>query len=70
MDEYGTCEFLEEPDRFLIRLHERLPDSDAMHILAHEWAHAVAWTDDPLVEAHGPEWGVAYSRCYQALFEP
>tara|TARA_R100000808_G_scaffold134_1_gene992 strand:- start:23271 stop:23576 length:306 start_codon:yes stop_codon:yes gene_type:complete len=70
MEEYGTCEYLEEPDRFLIRIHARLADSEALGILAHEWAHALAWTDDPLVDAHGPEWGVAYSRCYQALWEP
>lgn len=69
MEEWGSCEKLESPDRFIIRIHSRLSDDLAVSILAHEWAHARAWSEDPLVENHGPEWGVAYSRCYRALFD-
>lgn len=69
MDEWGSCEKLESPDRFIIRIHQRLSDDWAVSILAHEWAHARAWTDDPTIPNHGPEWGIAYSRCYSALFD-
>lgn len=37
--------------------------------LIHEWAHAMSWTensDDRSRGDHGPEWGVAFSRAYQA----
>lgn len=70
MEEWGSCEKLESPNRFVIRIHPKLADDWALYILVHEWAHARAWMDDPLVENHGSEWGVAYSRTYQAIFDP
>lgn len=70
MEEWGSCEKLESPTRFVIRVHHKLPDDWALYTLVHEWAHALSWSDDPLVENHGAEWGVAYARCYQAIFDP
>ena len=39
--------------------------------LLHEWAHALAYgtTFRAEFDDHGPEWGVAYSRAYQATVE-
>ena len=37
--------------------------------LMHEWAHAIAWTSNARVDHHGPEWGLAMSRVYQAVIE-
>lgn len=68
MQEWGTCEKLADPDRFLIRVHKELDPDWAVAILVHEWAHARTWVEDPRLDHHGPEWGVAYARCYQALF--
>jgi len=70
LEEWGSCERLESPDRFLIRIGAELSEEWAVAILVHEWAHAKAWTEDALVECHGPEWGLAYSRCYQAIYGP
>lgn len=40
--------------------------------LVHEWAHAMAWNhihDKPGHESyHGPEWGVAFAKCYQVAY--
>lgn len=36
--------------------------------LIHEWAHAMSWTANaPGCGDHGPEWGVAYARAYNAV---
>jgi len=39
--------------------------------LIHEWAHVLAWSGltHESFGAHDAEWGVAYSRCYQAVVE-
>jgi hypothetical protein len=40
--------------------------------IVHEWAHALSDTrcySDGRVADHGPEWGVAFSSCYQAVIE-
>lgn len=41
---------------------------EILDALIHEWAHALAWHEghDDL-EHHDALWGVAYSRCYQAV---
>lgn len=56
---------------FSIILHSglnRLPLFVLRFVLAHEYAHAFAWTEaHPNVNDHDPEFGLAYSRCYRAL---
>jgi hypothetical protein len=36
-------------------------------LLAHEWAHTLVWHVKGEKD-HGPMWGVAYARCYCAVF--
>lgn len=69
MEEWGSCERLECPDRFLLRINGNIPDDYALLIFIHEWSHAKVWGDDPNETAHGPLWGITFSRCYAALFD-
>ena len=74
LDLDGYCEKRE--DKFLIRINRKLKETEAVDVLLHEWAHAIAWTSsfdrlsyERFCETmHGPEWGVAYSKVYR-LFE-
>lgn len=66
-DAWGTCDHLTDPPRFHISIAAGITEAEAIEVLAHEWAHARSWlehTDD-----HSAFWGVAYSECYQALWE-
>jgi hypothetical protein len=72
----GWCR--REPRWFSIRLSGRLTQEAAIDVLVHEWAHAMSWDQhldrmsrSPCISAqafeaaaHGPAWGVAYSRAY------
>lgn len=66
-DSWATSEWLEHDQEFRVLFHRRTPELLRLEVLAHEWAHLLAW-DVEEVE-HGPEWGEAYSRCYRALWE-
>lgn len=37
--------------------------------LFHEWAHCLAWHEGEFFEHHGPEWGLAMSRVWQAMVD-
>ena len=66
---------------FRIRISRELSLSQAVDVLIHEWAHALSWHTcvgglarsrrisknefDRL--AHGPKWGIAYSKVYQCF---
>lgn len=50
-----------------IQLCTSLPENAAVLILLHEWAHALSW--DKGGSDHGPEWGIAYARCWRAYIE-
>lgn len=64
---------------FEITVSRYMSRCEAVDVLLHEWAHAVAWShlDDALgknpavtkaeleYSSHGPAWGVAFSRIYQ-----
>lgn len=66
---------------FRIRISRELSLSQAIDVLIHEWAHALSWHTcvgglarsrrisalefDRL--AHGPKWGLAYSKVYQCF---
>ena len=73
----GLCELRGKGKhrRFLIRVDPDLPLSIALHILVHEWAHALdAWGAGVVRHEwtpadHGDTWGLHYARVYRALFE-
>lgn len=69
MEGWGSCEILECPDRFLLRINGSIPDDYALLILVHEWGHALVWDECPDESPHGPIWGVAFSSAYEALFD-
>lgn len=64
--------------KFRIRVSRELNESEAVDVLLHEWAHALSWEacvgkvahsrsiSDHEFErlAHGPKWGLAFSRVY------
>lgn len=68
-------------DTFRIRISQELSLPQAINVLLHEWAHALSWHTcfsgvargrrisrqefDRL--AHGPKWGLAYSKVYQCF---
>lgn len=74
----GQC--LRRDSRFVVRLNNRMGDEQAVEVLCHEWAHALAWnfTVDRLINAsdtdpveferacHDEAWGCAYSRVWRA----
>jgi hypothetical protein len=72
-DGYGDCALVRESKHgphFVLRVHKELDSSAQTLILIHEWAHALSWgTETHRVQAHGPEWGLAMSRIWQALLE-
>lgn len=53
---------------YLIRLSAQVidhqPDACA-HLLAHEWAHALAWEN--LTHDHGEAWGMAFARAWRII---
>ena len=76
---HGDCSLIDR--RFQIRVSRELNESQAVDVLLHEWAHALSW--DTRVDtaaksrsvseyefdrlAHGPKWGLAYSKVYQCF---
>lgn len=70
----GTTDLVrvgDRPDHFSIIVHPGASFSYMRHILLHEWAHALAWTEGHEdVRDHGPEWALAFSRVYQLTVEP
>lgn len=64
--------------KFQIRVSRELNESEAVDVLLHEWAHALSWeacvgkvaysrsiSDHEFEQlAHGPKWGLAFSRVY------
>lgn len=51
---------------FVIVLDARMSLDASILVLLHEWAHCIAWTTGDFTRDHGPEWGIAYARCYCA----
>lgn len=50
---------------YLVRIDSRISFGHAVHVLFHEWAHALAWDDSG--PDHGPEWGIAYSNIWRLI---
>jgi hypothetical protein len=61
---YGTCS--QGEDAYYISLRASQTYNELVDTLCHEWAHALAWDDDPL-DDHPDEWGIAYARVYRAM---
>lgn len=69
--------------RFVIMLNRKLTEPQAVEVLCHEWAHALAWnyaldrlakkpglTDEEFQSAsHDEAWGCAYSRVWRAYLQ-
>ena len=55
-------------DYYLIRLNKTVvtqsPDTIYL-LLAHEWAHALAW--EFCAYDHGDAWGLAYAKCWRVV---
>lgn len=71
---YGKCSLVRKrgrPSHFVIAVCGRAAWVTVQDSLLHEWAHALAWSEaHNVVEDHGPEWGLAMSRVYQAAVGP
>jgi hypothetical protein len=73
-DEIANCELVltneGNPQYFRIDICPSLPWVAVWLLLLHEWAHTLTWYDGKFVKSHGPEHGMAYSRCYCAYAVP
>jgi hypothetical protein len=79
-DEFGDTERVEVPPeegfedappeyRYVIRINSALPTDFAVWVLVHEWAHVMVWPIYGERDAdHGPYWGIAYGKAYQAAY--
>lgn len=69
-DHLGCCELSHRGTKhFNITIHDT-DDIVMVHLLIHEWAHAVAWLEGHAgVADHGPEWALAMSRIYRDVLE-
>ena len=68
---YGDCGFHKSNETFSIRILKTLDEINAIETLIHEWAHAMTWFALAAIASegdHNSEWGVAYARCYRALY--
>jgi len=65
-DRLGDC--TQRKDHYLIRLNKAVVEGspDAVYlVLAHEWAHAIAW--ETCAYDHGDSWGLALARCWRVI---
>ena len=77
----GQC--LRRDKRFVVLLSDQMGEPQAVEVLCHEWAHALAWnynldrlakapdtTDEEFQAAsHDEAWGCAYSRVWRAFLD-
>ena len=70
---HGDCSLVAKEGqqaRYIIRVAKDIPEEAQVYVLLHEWAHALSWgSESHRIRAHGPEWGIAMSRIWQALVE-
>ncbi len=65
-DRLGDC--TQKKDHYLVRLNKDVVEGspDAIYlVLAHEWAHAIAWESGSY--DHGDSWGLAIARCWRVI---
>lgn len=64
---YGDC--TKDGKRYRIRVDKSAGMHEALLVLCHEWAHAMVWELQTRRDPHHDEhWGIAYARCYRAVF--
>ncbi len=77
----GEC--VRRQHRFVVRLNDQMGEDQAIEVLCHEWAHALAWNyaldrlaNDPDLDpaefaraSHDEAWGCAYARVWRAYLE-
>ena len=77
----GQC--LRRDKRFVVLLNNKMDEPQAVEVLCHEWAHALAWNfsldrlaktpdTDPVAferACHDEAWGCAYSRVWRAYLD-
>jgi hypothetical protein len=77
----GEC--VRRRHRFVVRLNDQMGEDQAIEVLCHEWAHALAWNYslDQLANvpdldpaefdraSHDEAWGCAYARVWRAYLE-
>lgn len=57
--------------KLAVRVNQCLDSSQAIEVLAHEWAHAMTWDiEHERSQSHSAYWGVAYAEAYRAVFNP
>lgn len=57
-------------DRYRIVINSAATEERQIEVLLHEWAHSLAWSFESELEPHhGPHWGIAYARCYHAVYD-
>lgn len=54
-----------ESGRFIIRINSYVHHDFVWEILAHEWAHCLAYPK----MGHHDQWGALYARCYRISYE-
>jgi len=74
-DHIGSTELIyskdDKPSHFKIVVHNQVSYTYVRLVLLHEWAHALAWSlSRDVVDDHGPEWALAFSKLYQHFIEP
>lgn len=77
VDDFGTCELIHNKKtnryKFIITINIDQCEDLAIETLIHEWAHMLSWAVGnnwyEWGEFHGPEWGIAFSKIYQVLYD-
>jgi hypothetical protein len=64
----GLCNY--DGHAFEIHLDSTMPFYCLIETLVHEFAHALCWQWYGNGTNHGPQWGVAYSEVYRAVYGP
>ena len=56
---------------FIVAIDSRMSWDATWQTLVHEWAHTIAWHEGhETVDDHGPEWALAFAKCYQESVAP
>ncbi len=61
----GECEL--KNGKFVIKIDKYLDENHSIDVLLHEIGHAMAWEKD--TDAHGLNWGKAYSKIYRKFLD-
>lgn len=68
MSDDGSCTWLPEKQRFQILINSRNDESQQVHDLVHEYAHALSWFEEEEDDGdHGPAWASWYQRLYTEI---